>query len=761
MLSYKNWKTFNENMMPSFNLGISQPQSMGIMSNSPTTQEMGDETSADTSGQTTDGQSDVAPESGSEETSGDNVEKVLSILKDDELSNKEKAEKIAAMMDGSSESETPEGEAPEGEGEVPEGEDAGADANAPAADTTNQQPTAESYMHGYMHGDDDDEYDDEDEDEDEDDDEDMDDEDMDDDEYDDEDEDDDEDMDYEDMDYEDMDDEDMDEKYKEYTQWLDTVKYDESFFFEAEDQDNIDEDDEDDEVHTKQKSGLKYKIKTAYDKLKNKNWKIPEDNDFKLIFQNKKELTNELKGLSISTLKEILAYFNSQNDQKNKEAKEARAVARANKPKRELTSDERIEARKKADKKRRFNSIKNRIRRNYDKLKKVGYVFPRDPKYTSNDIDERYNFETKRDLNLHLNNLTSDKYEIDGQNPELERLDNYFKRHLNRWEMYSPWGGLKNPNLNQPQPENSKDPFGSGRMGKLDQLYHSEKWRGSKDQHDSEIAKIFPEEEPEKVEPKRRLRTIYNIRREELERERGRPFNYIELEKLKNTYEIEDKLTYLLELYNDHMKETNQGSYGYDWYNPPAETIRSYSRSGGASSGRVQNFRPDKGKHQSTNMTANKYMRKIAALERTIRKCYVCNKKQYKIDMLEVRPDGQPVRYVCPDCQEKNKRATHDPTVGYSPFNTRSVDVDPAVDITHEKPNITPKTKTKTSITDKFDKILNQTKEEVNWWNSIHSMLGHDSNEKHSDGLTNLPEVIKPSAGQVGFAPQGRIGWFQ
>ena len=80
MLSYKNWKTFNENMMPSFNLGISQPQSMGIMSNSPTTQEMGDETSADTSGQTTDGQSDVAPESGSEETSGDNVEKVLSIL---------------------------------------------------------------------------------------------------------------------------------------------------------------------------------------------------------------------------------------------------------------------------------------------------------------------------------------------------------------------------------------------------------------------------------------------------------------------------------------------------------------------------------------------------------------------------------------------------------------------------------------------------------------------------------------------------------
>ena len=51
--------------------------------------------------------------------------------------------------------------------------------------------------------------------------------------------------------------------------------------------------------------------------------------------------------------------------------------------------------------------------------------------------------------------------------------------------------------------------------------------------------------------------------------------------------------------------------------------------------------------------------------------------------------------------------------------------------------------------------------EEANWWNSVNSMLGYDGNEKHSDGLTKVPEAIEASAGQVGFAPQGRIGWFQ
>ena len=247
MLSYKNWKTFNENMMPSFNLGISQPQSMGIMSNSPTTQEMGDETSADTSGQTTDGQSDVAPESGSEETSGDNVEKVLSILKDDELSNKEKAEKIAAMMDGNSESETPEGEAPEGEAPEGEGEDTGADANAPAADTTNQQPTAESYMHGYMHGDDDDDMDDDDMDDDDMDDDDMDDEDMDDEDMDDDDDMDDEDMDDEDMDDEDMDDEDMDDEDMDDEDMDDEDMDDEDMDDEDMDDEDMDDEDMDDE----------------------------------------------------------------------------------------------------------------------------------------------------------------------------------------------------------------------------------------------------------------------------------------------------------------------------------------------------------------------------------------------------------------------------------------------------------------------------------------------------------------------------------
>ena len=587
---------------------------------------------------------------------------------------------------------------------------------------------------------------------------------------------DDEDMDDEDMDDEDMDDKEFDEKLKEHKEWLKTVKCDDSFFFEAEDQDNIDEDDEDDEVHPEQKSVLKKKIKKVYDKLKNKNWKIPEDNDFKLIFQNKKELTKELIGLSIFTLKEILAYFNSQNDEKNQEAKKARAVARANKPKRVLTSDELKKAREAADTKRKLNSLKNKIRKDYDKLKKVRYVFPLNP-LDSYFGQPGFNFDTKEDLNAYLR---GEKNLI-----KINNLHKYLSSHLDHWNSFSPWGGHANKNLHQSGfvigAGNSDDK--SGRMTDHDKLYQSYKWAiggkpivpfdktndAHKARHDAEIAKIFSPDvdEPEKVNDKRRLRTIYNIRREDLEEARGRSFNYIELEKLKNTYEIEDKLTYLLELYNDHMKETNQDTYDHDeWHNPPAETIRLYSRSGGASSGRVQNFGPNKGKNQSTDTTANKYRDKIAALERTIKKCYNCNEKHYKIDMLTVRPDGQPARYICPSCQKVNKEMGLPNSATGLPFNTRPKD---GVSITHENPimtntntNTKPMTnKTKTSLTNKIDKLFNQTTEEVNWWNSIHSMLGHDSNEKHSDGLTNLPEVIKPSAGQVGFAPQGRIGWFQ
>ena len=233
--------------------------------------------------------------------------------------------------------------------------------------------------------------------------------------------------------------------------------------------------------------------------------------------------------------------------------------------------------------------------------------------------------------------------------------------------------------------------------------------------------------------------------------------------------EINGKLEYLLGLYNDEMTKKDQYQMTMDrWLNPSPETIRLYSRSGEASSGRVQNFRPEKGKHQSTDRTAQKYTGKIAALERTTKKCYNCNKKEYMIDMLTVRPHGQPARYICPSCQKDNKKwGVSNSTTGL-PFNTRPKD---GVSITHENPiktntntNTKPMTnKTKTSLINKLklDKLFNPTTEEVNWWNSIHSMLGHDSNEKHSDGLTNLPEVIKPSAGQVGFAPQGRIGWFQ
>ena len=654
MLSYKNWKTFNENMMPSFNLGISQPQSMGIMSNSPTTQEMGDETSADTSGQTTDGQSDVAPESGSEETSGDNVEKVLSILKDDELSNKEKAEKIAAMMDGNSESETPEGEAPEGEGE-----DTGAEANAPATDTTNQQPTAESYMHGYMHGDDDDEDmdddddmdgDDDDEDmDDEDDDEDMDDEDMDDEDMDDEDMDD-EDMDDEDMDDEDMDDEDMD------------------------DEDMDDEDMDDEDMDDEYEEGYRYQGDGT-----------------------------------------VIWFPDNQDEERNKPSKEE--IAKMSKKFRKIQMNKDKAQKKYADK------------LSQDWQKSIDIMEP----------EARKEYETwakqyKKDY--------ANKLMLKGQD------DSSYKAY---------WAQVKKEDK----------PLG---------------WYA--------------------------LKRVYDIRRDELGVLRGRKLsrgkNGAENEvSILRSKDLNNKIIYLHDLYNAYIEE-NPGKVEdpmklSDYMDLPKIATGSYKPSGETAEVNPDgedSFDGNKGRSGSDDGAGTEYRQKIAALENTELECDGCNKNEFASDMFAVQdPSGkQPTYNFCPACYEmwktkydlrmldgkKLKPLDHgpirdmfkrtDPSTKWTipthgPFSGSS-DKDKSgenqyalqrkQDLSHRKPS-----DFAAKYAAQYAANKNETTEEVNWWNSIHSMLGHDSNEKHSDGLTNVPEVIKPSAGQVGFAPQGRIGWFQ
>ena len=109
MLSYKNWKTLNENMMPSFNLGVSQPQSMGMIGGNSMGQDAG--SGSEMSGQAVEPDSDMGKSSSEDKPESDNmVSQILDILKDDNMSNKEKAEKIAAMKSGEASDSSSEGE---------------------------------------------------------------------------------------------------------------------------------------------------------------------------------------------------------------------------------------------------------------------------------------------------------------------------------------------------------------------------------------------------------------------------------------------------------------------------------------------------------------------------------------------------------------------------------------------------------------------------------------------------------------------------
>ena len=196
MLSYKNWKTLNENMMPSFNLGMSQPQSMGMVSNAPMGQDAG--SGSDMSSQTASPESDMAPAAEDKPEGDDMVSKILDILKDEDMSNKEKAEKIAALSSGD-EVKSADDSAPQ------ESPDAGMNMSGSA-----EAPKTESY---YMFGDEDEDMEDEDmEDEDEDMEDEDEDEDMEDEDEDEDMEDEDEDMEDEDMEDEDMEDEDMEDE---------------------------------------------------------------------------------------------------------------------------------------------------------------------------------------------------------------------------------------------------------------------------------------------------------------------------------------------------------------------------------------------------------------------------------------------------------------------------------------------------------------------------------------------------------------------
>ena len=151
-------------------------------------------------------------------------------------------------------------------------------------------------------------------------------------------------------------------------------------------------------------------------------------------------------------------------------------------------------------------SLKNKIRKDYDKLKKVRYVFPLNP--TDSYFGQPgFNFDTKEDLNAYLRS----ENDLDDLT-RINRLHLYLSSHLDHWNMFSPWGGHANKHLHQSGfvigADNSNTEDKSGKMTDLDKLYQSYKWAiggkpivpFDKTNHDAEIKKIFsPDEQPEKV----------------------------------------------------------------------------------------------------------------------------------------------------------------------------------------------------------------------------------------------------------------------
>jgi hypothetical protein len=175
----------------------------------------------------------------------------------------------------------------------------------------------------------------------------------------------------------------------------------------------------------------------------------------------------------------------------------------------------------------------------------------------------------------------------------------------------------------------------------------------------------------------------------------------------------------------------------------------------------------------------------IEVLKDSGAKCQTCKEFHYGPDLHYVEePISHEKKYYCKACKDHIIEIYKD--LGYENISHGTVNslVKNAFDISHKNPKDArkydskyfnrppnyPKSRgeelaTKLRLTPASQNVPDakqvENSEESNWWNSVNSMLGYDGNEKHSDGLTNLPEVIKPSAGQVGFAPQGRIGWFQ
>lgn len=48
--------------------------------------------------------------------------------------------------------------------------------------------------------------------------------------------------------------------------------------------------------------------------------------------------------------------------------------------------------------------------------------------------------------------------------------------------------------------------------------------------------------------------------------------------------------------------------------------------------------------------------------------------------------------------------------------------------------------------------------EDADWWNSVKTMMGSNPDQKFDDGWTQYHDPLDPLPGEVGFAPQGRIG---